>query len=163
MKTPLKFLLLLAGLAVLSTPLLRADDAPPPPSDQPEHGPGGPGRGGRRDPGAMMDRLAKRLGLSDEQQAKWKDIAQQEKAALDALRDDKTVAKEDRWAKFRDIRQQYQDQRRAVLTADQQKQFDEMQAKMRERGGRRRGDWKPKDDESKEAPPPPAEQPKDPQ
>ncbi|HTL66760.1 MAG TPA: hypothetical protein VL200_03785 [Lacunisphaera sp.] len=155
MKTPLKFLLLLAGLAVLAAPILRADDnPPPPPSDQPEHGPGG--HGGHRDPAAMMDRLARRLGLTDEQQAKWKDIGQQEKAALDALRDDKTVSKADRWAKFRDLRQQYMDQRRAVLTADQQKQFDEMQAKMRERMEHRHGDggrWKPKDDQSQDAPP----------
>lgn len=158
MKTPLKSLLLLAGLAVLATPVLRADDnPPPPPSDQPEHGPGstdGHMRPGRREFGARMEeRMIKKLGLSADQEAKWKDISQQQKAALDALRDDKTVSREDRRAKAMDLMKQYADQHRAILTPDQQKEFDEMQAKMRERMEHRRGEggrWKPKDDQPKE-------------
>lgn len=162
MKTPLKFALLLTSLVVLSTPLLRADDnPPPPPSDQPDAGPGGgPGHGGRRDFGARRDeRMIKALGLSADQETKWKEISQQQKAALDALRDDKTVAKEDRRAKMMDLMKQYADQHRAILTPDQQAKFDEILAKMRHRMERRGrgegGKWKQNDEQPKD------DQPKD--
>ena len=82
----------------------------------------------------MMERAAKELALTDDQQAKWKDIGTQEKAAMDALKADTTIAKEDKRAKGMEINKTFGDQRRAVLTDDQAKKFDEMRAKMRERG-----------------------------
>ena len=126
MKNSPKFLILLAGLALLAAPAVRAED-PATPSDKPEH---------KRGPGAMMERAAKELNLTDDQQAKWKAIGADEKAALDALKADTTVAKEDKRAKMMEITKNFADQRRAVLTDDQAKKFDEMRAKMRERGPR---------------------------
>jgi Spy/CpxP family protein refolding chaperone len=137
MKTSLKLLASLAGLVLLTAPVLRAQDAAPatPPADKPEHRKGergGPGGG----PGAMMERAAKELDLTADQQAKWKAIAEQEKTALEALRKDESVAKADKGAKRMEINKTYGDQRKAVLTADQAAKFDDMRAKMRERGGK---------------------------
>ena len=142
MKTSPKLVLTFAGLMLLALPSLRAadePDAPPPAGDQPKHE--------RRGPGAMMERAAKELNLTADQQAKWKDIGAQEKTALDALRDDTSVAKEDKRAKMMELNKGFADQRRAVLDADQQKKFDEMRAKMRERGPRgEKGEKGPKKD-----------------
>ena len=137
MNTSPKRLLSLAGLLLLAVPFLHAADEPagPPPGDGPKHerrGPGGPGG-----PGAMMQHAVKELGLSAEQGAKWKEIGQQERTALEALRADTTVAKEDKRAKMKEINKGFADQRRALLNPEQQAKFDEMRAKMRERAGDR--------------------------
>ena len=130
MKTSRKLLLSLAGLALLAAPVVRADEPAAPPPDKPEH---------RRDhggPGAMMDRAAKELGLSADQEAKWKEIGQQERTAIDPIRNDASLSKEDKRAKMMEVNKTYAEQRRALLNADQQKKFDEMRAKMREHGPR---------------------------
>jgi len=128
MKNRFKFIPLFLTLTLAALPALRAEDAPAqPPADKPEH---------KRGPGAMWDRAVKELGLTDDQQAKWKDIGAQEKAAMDALKADTTIAKEDKRAKGMETMKTFADQRRAVLTADQAAKFDEMRAKMRERGPR---------------------------
>ena len=90
----------------------------------------------------MMEHAAKELGLTADQEAKWKAIGEQERTALKALRDDTSVAKEDKRAKMQELNKGFADQRRAVLTPDQATKFDEMRAKMRERGPR--GDKGPK-------------------
>lgn len=132
MKNKLRLTSLLLTLAIAALPALRAEDTS---SDKPEHkrerGPGGPDN--ERGPGAMMEQAAKELGLTADQEAKWKTINQQEKTALKALREDTSVAKEDKRAKAREINKGFADQRRAVLTADQVKKFDDRRDKMRER------------------------------
>lgn len=133
MKNQLKPAVLLLALTIAVVPALRAEDTP---ADKPEHkrehGPGGPGRAGDR-----MEHAAKELSLTADQQAKWKAIGQQERDALKALKDDTSVDKKDKRAKAREINQGFADQRRAVLTADQAKKFDEKREenrdKMRER------------------------------
>ena len=120
------------ALALAAAPALRAQDAAAS-TDKPE-------QKRERGPGAMMERAAKELGLNADQEAKWKAIGQQEKTALEALRDDTSVAKEDKRAKMREINKGFADQRRAVLTPDQATKFDEIRAKMRERGPRGGGD-----------------------
>jgi len=145
MNKSLKVLLLLAGACALAAPVIRAEDtsAPPPPPpadhpDRPEHGPG------RRGPGAMMERAAKELGLSAEQEARWKEIGQQERAAVEPIWSDKSLSREEKRAKMKEINATYADQRRAVLTPEQQTKFDEMLARMKERG--EHGPRKPKDE-----------------
>jgi Spy/CpxP family protein refolding chaperone len=139
MKTSPKHLLSIAGLLLLAVPFLQAADEPAgaPPADQPkrerrERGPGGPGGPG----GAMMERAAQELGLTAEQEAKWKEIGQQERTAMQALRADTSLSQEDRRAKAMESNKTFAGQRRAVLTAEQQQKFDDLRAKMRERGPR---------------------------
>jgi Spy/CpxP family protein refolding chaperone len=138
MKKPLKIILLLAGACVLAAPVVRAEDpAPPaaPPADHPDRGPG------RRNPGAMMERIAKELGLSADQEAKWKEIGQQERAAVEPIWSDQSLSRDEKRAKMKEINATYAEQRRAILTPDQQAKFDELRAKMKEHGPR-----KPKDE-----------------
>lgn len=131
MKNQLKLASLILTLAIAAVPALRAEDAP---AGKPEHK-------RERGPGAMMEHAAKELGLSADQEAKWKAIGEQEKTALKALRDDTSVDKKDKRAQAQKINQGFADQRRAVLNADQATKFDDQRAKMRERreqGGERR-------------------------
>jgi len=130
MKNRYNYIPLFLALTIAIVPALRAEDAPA----------GKPEQKHERGPGARMERAVKELGLNADQEAKWKAIGQQEKAALDALRDDTSVAKEAKRGKMREINKGFADQRRALLTADQAAKFDEMRAKMRERGPRDGGD-----------------------
>lgn len=123
MNIQLKSASLILALAVVALPALRAEDSP---SDKSE-------RKRERDPGAMMERATKELGLTADQEAKWKAINQQEKAALKALREDTAVAKEDKRAKAREINQGFAAQRRAILTADQAVKLDEKRDEMRDK------------------------------
>lgn len=122
MKHPLKFLPFFLTLALAAVPAVRAEDAP---SDKPEHK-------REHNPGAMMEHMARELRLTADQEAKWKAIGEQERTALKALHKDTTIAKKDKWAKMKEIKQSFADQRRAVLTADQAKKFDEMREKRHE-------------------------------
>ena len=78
--------------------------------------------------------MAKELDLTADQQAKWKEIGQQEKTALEAIRHDASIAKEDKRAKAKETNKGFAEQRRTVLNADQQKKFDHLRAKAHERG-----------------------------
>ncbi len=129
MKNQLKSASLILALALAAMPTLRAADTPADkPEQKREHGPGGPGRAGD-----MMEHAAKELSLTADQQAKWKAINQQEKTALKALREDTSVAKEDKRAKAQEINKGFAAQRRAVLTPDQAKKFDEKREERREK------------------------------
>lgn len=140
MKTSPRFIPVLAGLLLLAVPGLRAADEPAP-ADKPRH------ERHERGPGAMMEHAAKELGLTTEQQAKWKEIGQQERAAAKPIRDDQALSKEDRRAKLKELNKGFAEQRRAVLTSDQQAKFDQMRAKMAEHGPRgERGPEKEKKD-----------------
>jgi Spy/CpxP family protein refolding chaperone len=115
-----KILLSVLALGVVTAiPALRAADEKPaadaPKADAPKAE--RKGKGGRMNAEQMIERLDQAVGgLTADQKAKIKDIvtANMEKA--------KGAAPEDRGA----IMQGQRDQIRAVLTADQQKKFDEM-------------------------------------
>ncbi len=53
-----------------------------------------------------------------------------------ALRQDTSLSREDRFAKFQQIRKESSDKIRSILNPDQQKEWDQMQ-QMRERMARR--------------------------
>ena len=77
--------------------------------------------------------LAKRLNLSSDQQGKVQDILQTEKSDMQKLRADSSVAPADRHAKMMDIHKSSSDQIRALLKPDQQKKWDEIQARQEAR------------------------------
>jgi len=134
MKNHRKLIPVLLTLALAAVPALRAADTP---SDQPEHK-------GEHRPGARMEHMAKELGLTADQEAKWKAIGQQEKAALKAVNDDASVDKKDKPAKKREINQGFAAQRRAILTPDQAKKFDEKREENREKAREHREDRRQK-------------------
>ena len=143
MKNTLKLILSLAGAIALAAPVIRAGEPAAPPSDKPD-------RSEHRGPGAMMEHAVKELGLTADQEAKWKEIRRREKTAMEAIRSDSTLSREGKRAKAMEANKTFADQRRAVLNADQQKKFDDMRAKMRERG--------PRDPEGHDRQAPPPEQ-----
>jgi len=102
----------------------------PPPQGQG----GGPGRG-MMDPDKMVEMLTKELALTADQQTKIKDILTKQQADMKSVRDDQNTPMEEKRSKMREIREAGQKAINAVLTADQQKKYAEMQEKMRQGGG----------------------------
>lgn len=103
---------------------------------------GGGGRGGwgGGNPAETAERLAKQLNLSSDQQTKIQGILEDQQKQREALMQDNSVAPEDRRAKMMEMRKKTQSDIRAVLTPDQQKQFDEMQARREQQMGG--GEWR---------------------
>lgn len=157
MKLPAKITLLLLGAGLAALPAVRADEAPPPPVNGGPGGQPGPGQGGQW--GERMkerqDKIMQELNLTADQQAKWKSIGQEEMKALGALRNDTSIPEDQKRGKMMELRKNFDGQRRALLTADQQAKFDELRAKMRER---RRNWGGPGGQGGQNQPPPPPPQ-----
>ena len=122
--------LTLAGLAY-ATPAVVAQDAPssdqqaPPTGAPPEHS----GRGGRFDPDRRAEMLTQRLNLSADQRTKVTDIFKSEQEQMQKIHADASASQQDRRSKMMDMHKTSNDQIRALLNPDQQKKWDEMQAK----------------------------------
>ena len=115
--------------------------APPPPSGQQS----GQEMGHRMGHGPMMPsvddqvkHLTKKLNLSDDQQAKLKPILEDQHKQLQAIHNDSSLSREDRFSKMQALRQSSDTQIKSILNEDQQKNFD----KMREEQQGRMGKWK---------------------
>lgn len=122
--------LVAAGLLSVGTSLATAQENPP--SDQPsmqEHGHMG---GHGYDPAQRTQELTKKLKLNSDQQTKVQDVLTSEKSQMQSLRQDTSMSQQDRRSKMMDIHKTSNDQIRAVLNSDQQKKWDEMQAKREE-------------------------------
>ena len=133
---------LISALACGAAEEKKPADAPKPAAAQPDRPPGGGGRGGG--PGGQAERikmLAERLNLSAEQQEKLKPILTEEGKKMQELRQDSNVQGQDRrekMAKIRaDTKKKIEDAK--ILTPEQIKKWDEIQAEMRQRGGGPRG------------------------
>ena len=99
-------------------------------------------RGGRRamHPGQRLERLSKELKLTDEQKDQLKPILEDEQKQFEAMRNDDTLTREDRWSKMQEIRQSSQERMNSVLTPDQQAKLKKMHENRRKRWERRSGD-----------------------
>jgi Spy/CpxP family protein refolding chaperone len=129
----LRVVVLAIGATALSAlPAMAQDPTAPPPQGQagPEHG--GPGRGNQ------VEFLTKKLNLTPDQVTQVKAIDADTMKQMRALREDTSVADQDKRAKMMDIHKASQGKIRALLTADQQTKFDalqmEMRGRMRDRG-----------------------------
>jgi Spy/CpxP family protein refolding chaperone len=87
----------------------------------------------------QLKRMTKKLNLNDEQQSKVKAVLESQQSQMQQLRNDSSVSREDRFAKMRELHENSNSQIRAALNDEQQKKFDEMQAKRRERMERHKG------------------------
>ena len=79
-----------------------------------------------RDPQQQVQRLAKRLQLTTEQQTQLLPILSQRAEQAKAIRNDTTLSVTDRRAKMRDLRQESEAQIKNVLTDTQKQQYDAM-------------------------------------
>lgn len=100
--------------------------------------PSAQGDGGRHhgspDPATHAQMLAKHLKLSSDQQAKAQAAFETERSQMESLRVDSTLSQQDRHTKMMDIRKSTDAQVRAILDSNQQKKWDEIQAKREQRG-----------------------------
>jgi protein CpxP len=149
----------LAGLLSLGLSAFAQDtqEAPPPPAAGQGQGTGqGMGRGmGRRPMESVDDQIAhlsKKLNLSADQQAKLKPIFEDQRKQMEAIHNDSSLSREDRFSKMQALRQSSDTQIKGVLTDEQQKSFDKMRADQQDRMKQ----WHKGGDN---APPPPSSNP----
>ena len=130
-----------AAAMAMTTLLLTAmslwAQAGPEPGQGPRRGPGGPGGPMRISPEERADRLAQTLSLSADQKTKVLEILKNEQKQMSDLREDSSLSREARMDKGKEIHDGTNTQIRALLNADQQKKFDEMQERMKNMGPRR--------------------------
>ena len=125
------FTLALGGLLVAGTTALAQDNAPPPPQDQAQRGPGGPRH---MDPDRQLERLTRQLDLTSDQQGQIKPLLVDRQQKMAALFQDQSLTAEDRRSRMRSIQQDTRSKIEAVLN-DQQKQRFESMEQRRSRGG----------------------------
>lgn len=121
--------LLYAAPAVIAQNNTTNDAQAPAAAAPSESGP----RHARFDPQKRSQMLAKKLSLNSDQQAKVQDILQSQQSDMQKVRADSSLAQADRRAKMMDIHKSSSDQIRALLNPDQQKKWDEMQARQEAR------------------------------
>lgn len=130
--------ILAASLISIAASFAAAQDsqsAPPPQSSNDQQGPpSGAMRHGPPDPAQHAQMLAKHLKLSADQQTKVQTIFETEKSQMEGVHQDTTLSRDDRRAKMMDIHKSTEAQVRAVLDTNQQKKWDEMQAKREQWG-----------------------------
>lgn len=91
----------------------------------------GGGQGGQG--GQQLARMLDELNLTEEQKGKAKTVLDDQAKQMKAVREDSSLAREDRQAKMRDIRQATMKQIKEMLTPEQLKKMDELQQKAREK------------------------------
>ena len=121
---------MLAGLLLVVVPAAVAQDA----GNNDQHPPAaGPPEGGRMrarmDPARRVEVLTKELKLTSDQQAKALDILNSQRSQMENLHQDSSLSIEDRRKKMMDIHKASSDKIRALLDADQQKKFDDIEAR----------------------------------
>jgi Spy/CpxP family protein refolding chaperone len=109
------FCVLAFGL-VLPSAVLRAEDAPP---AQKERGP----------KGDREEMMKERLGLSDDQAAKIKQIHADSREEMKKLKDDENLSREDKMARRKELHEATRAKVDAVLTAEQRTKAEEMRKK----------------------------------
>jgi len=127
-----RMMMALAGVAgLVCVQSVSAEDAVAPakacpPAEAKHHGPGG----------NPVEMLTKALTLTAEQQTQVQVIFDESHPQMKAIMDDAVLSKEDKGAKLKELRSATDAKVRALLTADQQKAFDEFKAKHQQgRGG----------------------------
>jgi len=130
MKKTARVLWVFAGLFLIASPFIRAEEpatAPTPPPG--EKGDRRERRQEMRDMRENADKLYKELNLSADQQIQIDAIRKQTRESLKALRNDASLNEDQRREKGRDIFKSAADQERAVLTPEQQAKLRELREK----------------------------------
>jgi Spy/CpxP family protein refolding chaperone len=151
-------LLCSAGL-LASVAIAQQDSTPPPPpqtgqTQGPPQGGGPGGRGG--DPERRIEMVQKHLNLSDDQTAQFKTIMETQRSKMEALRADTTTAPADKRSQMMAIHQDADTKIHAMLSPEQAKKYDAMEAKQRERAQERRGGGNAPANGAGTPPPPPS-------
>jgi Spy/CpxP family protein refolding chaperone len=132
-------LLLLFALAILTVVLIGIKVASSAPLPQAGQHPGwrqGPGPMG---PEQELGWLSDKLKLTDDQKSKIKPLIEDEHKQLTALREDSSMSREEKHAKFRQIRTSTYDQIRPILTEQQQATLQQIEQERQQRMKARQG------------------------
>lgn len=81
------------------------------------------------DSGRRAEGLTKQFKLTSDQQAKVQDIFESQRSQMKSVRQDSSLSQQARHAKMVEIHESTEAQIRAILDSNQQKQWDDMQAK----------------------------------
>jgi protein CpxP len=131
-------IVLAAGLITTALPFAAAQDNQAPPASSNDQAAPQQGEGrmqhGMPDPAQRTKELSKHLNLTTDQQTKVLSIFQSEQSQMETARQDNSASQQDRRSKMMDIRQTADTQVRALLDSNQQKKWDEMQAKRQQWG-----------------------------
>jgi Spy/CpxP family protein refolding chaperone len=130
--------LLAAGVLSIAAPFALAQDNPPASSaTTDQQAPPSQGKGDWHhdmpDPAQRTQELSKKLKLTSDQQTKVQEIFTSQKSQMESLRQDTSTPQPERHSKMMEIRKNTDTQIRAILDANQQKKWDEMQAKREQR------------------------------
>jgi len=133
-------LVILAAAGLISiAPFAMAQDS----QSNSQQSPAAQERGGRHhgqeDPAQRTAELTKKLKLTSDQQTKVQDALQSEHSQMESVHQDSSLSREDRHSKMMEIRKSTDAQIRGLLDTDQQKKWDEMQAKREQWMQNRRG------------------------
>lgn len=140
-----------AGAIAIAAPFAVAQDSPSNnQQSQPSQEHGG-WHHGHQDPAQRAQELTKHLNLTSDQQTKVQEIFQSEQSQMESVHQDSSLSQQDRRAKMMDIRKNADTQVRGLLDSNQQKKWDEMQAKREQRMQNRHGE----SSSDQPAPPPP--------
>ncbi len=114
-----------------------ADSAPNGGGQRQRGGGGGGNRGGGGgDRGAeRLQRMSTALSLTPDQSEKIKAIMETQRPAVDAIRNDNSLSREDRRAKLQELRKTTDPQIEAILTPEQKTKWEELRAQMGNRQG----------------------------
>ena len=134
-----KCLLIILGAALITAASFAAAQDNPNNDQQPPQGMGRDHHG-PPDPAQRTRELTKQLKLSSEQQTKVQDILQSEHTQMESLHQDSSLSQQDRRSKMMDIRKTSDSGIRELLDSNQQKKWDEMQAKREQWGHGHHGD-----------------------
>jgi periplasmic protein CpxP/Spy len=87
----------------------------------------------------MEERMAKELGLTDTQRAELKAFHEQQKAKMDALRDNDQLTREEKRAQMKSLMEERKAKMDSILTAEQKTKWKELRKEHRGMHGKRGG------------------------
>lgn len=141
MKPICRSLVIIASIAALCGSALAQSEPTGPAPQGPMQG---QGKMGKRKmapptPKERLKRMAARLGLSEEQKAQILPILEEKAAKLKALREDKSLSREQCRLEMQKIRKDMHDRITPILTPEQQKKQEEMLERAKAKRERRKG------------------------
>src|SRR6202049_4215644 len=129
-----RLLVLVAASAIsIAAPFVVAQDSPSNNQEPQSSQERGGWHHGPQEPAQRSQELTKKLNLTSDQQTKVQEIFQSEQSQMQSLHQESSLSQQDRRAKMMDIRKNADAQVRALLDSNQQKKWDEMQAKREQR------------------------------
>jgi len=125
--------LITAGLISIAAPFAAAQGSPSNDQQAPPSQDNGMRRHGPPDPAERTAELTRKLKLTSDQQAKVQDALQAERSRMESVHHDASLSQPDRHAKMMDIRNSTNAQIRSLLDTNQQKRWDEIEARREQR------------------------------